>query len=163
MKKPSEQPVKLNGTVESLKKYLREGRHYATFKVANQQVTVETGHRSMAIENGDKVIAIGYIDDLGNMTPEIFANQSRDIFIQSYSLRGLLILSTVFTILTTIFFSIVLLFLFFSNPITKNLDMLVTPVCLGSIFLLLTIGSHKRRSKMKKLQALFESLPKINN
>ena len=79
MKKDINEVVKLDGKVDSLKKYIHSGRNHVTFKVSHKQVTIDTGSSPMFIENGDDVVAVGRIDSVGNMAPEIFANKSRKI------------------------------------------------------------------------------------
>ena len=74
MKKNSNEPVKLDGKVEGLKKYIHSGSNHVTFKVSNKQVTIDSGPSPMFIENGDDVVADGRIDNVGNMAPEIFAS-----------------------------------------------------------------------------------------
>lgn len=88
MKKDSNEPVKLDGKVEGLKKYIHSGRNHVTFKVNNKQVTIDTGSSPMFIENGDDVIAVGMTDSVGNMAPHIFSNKSRNIDIQKFSLKA---------------------------------------------------------------------------
>lgn len=149
------QPVKLDGKVWSLKKYVRQSKHYATFKIANQQVTIETGNRPMAIDNGNKVVAIGYVDELGDMAPRIFANQSRDIIIQPSS-KARSIFGIFFMIPTIVLYSLMLLVLIDSNSISRGITDSISPFFYGSIFLFLTYGCYRDRAEIKKMQAMFK-------
>lgn len=87
------------------KKYIHSGSNHVTFKVSHQQVTIDTGPSPIFIENGDDVIAVGRIDNVGNMASEIFANKSRKIYIQKSSVKAGIIAVIISTALTIFFIS----------------------------------------------------------
>lgn len=117
MKKDSNEPVKLDGKVEGLKKYIHSGRNHVTFKVNNKQVTIDTGYSPMFIENGDDVVAVGMTDNVGNMAPHIFSNKSRSIYIQTFSEKKPIIFIPFFSILAATCFTFIANLLLNHTPI----------------------------------------------
>lgn len=152
MKKDSNEPVKLDGKVESLKKYIHSGSNHVTFKVSNKQVTIDTGPSPMLIENGDDVVAVGRIDNVGNMAPEIFANKSRKIYIQKSSVKEGVV---------GIFITILLAAFFISSAISFSLDK-INPTSLGmmlpAIFCLwISVKVYKGTKDLKKMLSMLKS------
>tara|TARA_R110002012_G_C11653755_1_gene611589 strand:+ start:1918 stop:2376 length:459 start_codon:yes stop_codon:yes gene_type:complete len=152
MKKDINEAVKLDGKVDSLKKYIHSGRNHVTFKVSNKQVTIDTGSSPMFIENGDDVIAVGRIDSVGNMTPEIFANKSRKIYIQKSSVKAGVV---------GIFISILLAALFISSAISFSLDKFNSTslgMMLPAVFCLwISVKVYKGTKDLKNMLSMLRS------
>lgn len=154
MKKDSNELVKLDGKVESLKKYIHSGSNHVTFKVSNKQVTIDTGPSPMLIDNGDDVVAVGRIDNVGNMAPEIFANKSRKIYIQKSSVKAGVV---------AVIISISLTIIFISSAIASSLDKFDS-ASLGMVFpalltLWFSVKVFKGTRDLKKMLSMLKHQP----
>ncbi len=153
MKKDVNEAVKLVGKVDSLKKYIHSGRNHVTFKVSNKQVTIDTGSSPMFIENGDDVIAVGRIDSVGNMAPDIFANKSRNIYIQKSSVKAGVV-AVIISIALTIFFISSMVHSFTLDKVNPASIYMVIP----ALFTLwLSVKVYKGTKDLKKMLSMLKS------
>ncbi len=155
MKKDSNEPVKLDGKVEGLKKYIHSGRNHVTFKVNNKQVTIDTGSSPMFIENGDDVIAVGMIDNVGNIAPHIFSNKSRNIYIQKFSLKASKIFMAFLCLLGFIFLTIPAYSLFDDPSLDiDRLGLAFTPTLCGTFLFFWAKNIYRDMRSCKKILSM---------